>query len=123
MTITCGDHRIIEHQKVTQNDEFWNSKVRSINKSGSDHHGLGYQNGKNSHSQGVFVKASQVTASPPIVKVSYFQKGKGIAHSSSVHQGKNNMFIPTCHFCHVKGHIRSNCFKRIKYINKKGYVL
>ena len=64
----------------------------------------------------MFVKASQVTASPPIVKVLYLQKDKAVAHSSPFHQGKNNMFILTCHFCHVKGHTRPNCFKLIKYM-------
>ena len=81
-------------------------------------HGLGYQNCKDSNSQGVFVKASQLIASPPIIKVPYLQKGKVVAHSSLAHQGKNNMFIPTSHFCHVKGHIISNCFKLIKYMKK-----
>ena len=90
----------------------------SISKSSSDNYGLGYQDDKDSNSQRVFVKASQLTASPPIVKVSYLQKRKVVAHSSPVHQGKNNMFIPTCHFWHVKGHIRPNCFKLIKYMKK-----
>ena len=66
----------------------------------------------------VFVKASSQTASPPIVTLPYLQKGKAVAHSSPAHQGKNNKFISTCHFCHVKGHIRPNCLKLIKYMKK-----
>ena len=76
--------------------------ILSLGKSSSDHHGLGYQHGKDSNSQGVFVKASSQIIFSQIVKLSYLQKGKAIAHSSPVHQGKNNNFIPTCHFCHVK---------------------
>ena len=45
--------------------------ILSIGKSNSNHHGLGYQDGKDLNFQGVFVKASQVTTSPPIVKVPY----------------------------------------------------
>ena len=45
--------------------------ILSIGKSSSDHYGLGYQYGKYLNSQGVFVKGSQVTASPPIVKIPY----------------------------------------------------
>ena len=76
--------------------------ILSLGKSSSDHHGLGYQHGKDSNSQGVFVKASSQTTSPPIVKLTYLQKGKTVAHSLPIHQGKNNKFIPICHFCHVK---------------------
>ena len=43
-----------------------------IGKYSSDHHGLGYQDGKDLNSEGMFVKASQVTTSPPIIKVLYF---------------------------------------------------
>ena len=32
--------------------------ILSLGKSSSNHYGLGYQHGKNSNSQGVFVKAS-----------------------------------------------------------------
>ncbi|KAH9780167.1 hypothetical protein KPL71_007985 [Citrus sinensis] len=61
--------------------------ILSLGKSSSDHHGLGYQYGKDSNSQGVFVKDSSQTASPPIVKLPYLQKGKVVAHSSPAHQG------------------------------------
>ncbi|KAH9743540.1 hypothetical protein KPL70_003341 [Citrus sinensis] len=61
--------------------------ILSLDKSSSDHHGLGYQHSKDSNSQGVFVKASSQTVSPPIVKLPYLQKGKTVAHSSPVHQG------------------------------------
>ncbi|KAH9780169.1 hypothetical protein KPL71_007985 [Citrus sinensis] len=60
--------------------------ILSLGKSSSDHHGLGYQYGKDSNSQGVFVKDSSQTASPPIVKLPYLQKGKVVAHSSPAHQ-------------------------------------
>ena len=90
--------------------------ILSLSKSSSNHHGLRYQHDKDSNSQGVFVKASSQIASPSRVKLPYLQKGKVVAHSSPVHQGKNNKFIPNCHFCHVKGHIRPNCFKLIKYM-------
>ena len=92
--------------------------ILSLGKSSLNHHGLGYQHGKDSNSQCVFVKASSQTTSPPIVKLPYLQKGKDVAHSSPVPQGKNNKFIPTCPFFHVKGHIRPNCFKLIKYMKK-----
>ena len=55
--------------------------ILSLGKSSLDHHGLGYQHGKDSNSQGVFVKASSQTTSPPIVKLPYLQKGKVVAHS------------------------------------------
>ena len=77
-------------------------QILSLGKSSSDYHGLGYQHGKDSNSQGVFVKTSSQTVSPLIVKFPYLQKGKVVAHSSPVHQDKNNKFIPTCHFYHVK---------------------
>ena len=52
--------------------------ILSIGKSSSDYRGLGYQDGKDSNSQCVFVKASQLTDSPLTVKFSYLQKGKAI---------------------------------------------
>ena len=76
--------------------------ILSLGKSSSDHHGLRYQHGKDSNCHSVFVKASSQTSSPPIVKLTYLQKGKTVAHSLPIHQGKNNKFIPICHFCHVK---------------------
>ena len=45
--------------------------ILSISKSSSDYHSLRYQDGKDSNSQGVFVKASPLITFPPIVKVSY----------------------------------------------------
>ena len=59
--------------------------ILSLGKSILDHHGLGYQHGKDSNSQGVFVKASSQTASPPGVKLPYLQKGKVVAHYLPIH--------------------------------------
>lgn len=59
--------------------------VMSIDKSSSDHHGLGYQHSKDSNLQGVFLIAFPLTIYPPVVKIPYHQKCKTIRHSSPVH--------------------------------------
>ena len=94
----------------------------SISKSSSDHHGLGYQHGKDLNSQGVLVKASPPKTSLLVAKIPYLQKDKDVAYFSPVHQSKNNMLTSTCCFCHVKGHRRPSSFKFMKYM-KKGYFL
>ena len=45
--------------------------ILSIGKSSSDHHSLGYQHGEDLNTQGVLVKASPPTTSPPVAKIPY----------------------------------------------------
>lgn len=35
---------------------------------------------------------------------------KSMAHDTLYSHGKYEMFVPTCHFFHVEGHIRPKCF-------------
>lgn len=86
--------------------------ILTLGKSSIDHHGLGYKERYSSSAGIVLVNVSLLLA-----KFLDELKSKDVAHSSPT-WGKYNKFVPICHFCNARGHIRFNFFKFMNYMNE-----
>ena len=116
--------------------------ILSVGKSSSDHKGLVFK-GEHSKSKTVFVKSSvsnsgagtsiDVAIQKPYVTTQNKITSPVIGNRTDVathvatHQksaasgstGKYDKFVPTCHFCGVKGHIKPRCFTLINFLKNK----
>ena len=114
--------------------------ILSVGKSSSDHKGLGFE-GEHSNSKTVFVKSSVSnsfagTSADVVTQKPYVTTQNKIASPSQVtgnradvatylksaasgSTGKHGKFIPTCHFCGVKGHIKPRCFTMVNFLKNK----
>ena len=86
--------------------------------------GLG-SNGSQSKGKTVFVPAKTLNDCELTLQVPDTSTSR-VESSKQVQKGKNSMsfertkrFIPTCHFCGVKGHIRPKCFTMMNCLKSK----
>ena len=92
-------------------------------KSFSDYGGIEYK-GESYGSKTVFVKSGLLDDSLNVYVKKYDVKfvatKQSIATGKSVsnirQKCKNKVFIPVCHFCGVKGHIRSRCYTLMNFL-------
>ncbi|KAG5556355.1 hypothetical protein RHGRI_006827 [Rhododendron griersonianum] len=92
--------------------------ILSIQRPASDKTGLGFYEASSSKIVGG--KPNELESKKVMPKPCSIDTAKNvIGKTHDINKGNFTKFIPTCHYCQVKGHIRPNCFKLHGYPNAK----